>query len=484
MRYTVPRFFSRKSLLILSILSIAVLGLFVGVLSARADVAPPQFPPGANPEIDQVTHVRMMDERVVIEIQAEDDVDVMGTARVWAEFRMENLGSNTEKLMVRFPISYSDGFRGYPEIDDLMVYINNDSVPTTKISLDGDPEKWDDPIKWSEFEVVFPPGEIVEIEVDYTLHGTGYYPFVTYSYLLETGAGWNGTIGSAEIIVRLPYFATTANVLIDEQTGWGSTTDGGILSGNEILWSLEDFEPGYENNITVAMVWPSVWQRILEEQKHVYDFPTDGEAWGMLAKYYKEVSRFSKGYREDPGGVFLHEQSIAAYQEALDLLPDDALWHAGYADLLMWHSVWGSGFTADSRAEFLEGLYQLYLAYQLDPDHEYIQQRLRYSFYGDVVQEENGEFDFLWLTQTPTLAAVEPQETAAPQADPTAISQITFTPQPGPTQSQPGASGDGTTVDEEKAEKKTLPICGSTIIFPLGLIAAVVFPKIRSKKCW
>ena len=481
MRYAVSRVFSRRPLSFISIIIIILLSLFVGVLSVRADVAPPQAPPGANPGVDQITQVRMMDERVVIEIQEEDDVEQIGVARVWAEFNMKNLGSSTERLMVRFPISYNDGFGGYPEIEDLMVYIDNVSVPTSLINLEGDPEIWNDPIKWTEFEVVFPPGEIVEIEVDYTLYGTGYYPYVSYGYLLETGAGWNGTIGSAEIIVRLPYRATTANVLIDEQTGWGMTTPGAVLSENEILWYLEEFEPGVENNINITIVWPSVWQRILDEQRHVYDFPDDGEAWGLLAKHYKEISRFSKGFRNDTGGLFLHEQSMVAYQKALDLLPNDALWHAGYADLLIWHSGWDYGFSTASREEFLDGMYQLYLAYQIDPNNEYIQNYLNSYFLRDAVVEENGEYDFLWLTMTPTLTDIEPQETAAPQADPTAITLVTTTPQL--VQTQPPVIEETKFDEGGEAEdveiKKKSPICGSALLAPFAFGMAVLLPVFR-----
>jgi len=103
---------------------------------AYADVAPPESPPGANPSPDgEVTQVRMVDEKVVIEVQAEEDISKMGTARVWAEFQMLNLGDVKETLMVRFPTSFNDGHYRYPEIEDLKVYIDNKSVSTSRIGL-------------------------------------------------------------------------------------------------------------------------------------------------------------------------------------------------------------------------------------------------------------------------------------------------------------------------------------------------------------
>ena len=49
--------------------------------------------------------------------------------------------------------------------------------------------------------------------MSYTVNGYGYYPQIAFDYVLETGAGWNGTIGSADIIVDLPYDASDLNVL-------------------------------------------------------------------------------------------------------------------------------------------------------------------------------------------------------------------------------------------------------------------------------
>ena len=457
------QFISLRWILVISIFLGSAVGLFMFIIPTRADVAPPQAPPGANPEVNSITEVRMVDEKVVITVQ-EEDINDMGLARVWAEFHMMNLGNTQERLMVRFPISYSDGFSSYPEIEDLMVYVDNISVSTAPLALDGDPDKWDDPIKWSEFEVEFPPGEIVEIEVDYTLFGTGEYPFVSYGYLLETGAGWNGTIGKAEIIVRMPYAATAENVFIESSPGWGGTTPGAVLSQNEVIWNFDDFEPDYGNNISIAMVWPSVWQRLLEEQKQVKNFSNDGEAWGRLAKLYKETSRLRKGTREDAGGIALFEMSVEAYEIALEYLPDDALWHAGYADLLLGNSVWDYFSSSDLREQYVSGLHELFTAYTLEPNHPYIQDLLsRYDYPDDAVTEENGEYVFYGLTQTPILLGESSTQT--PSATPT-VHQL-----------------DTISIDEVSVPEngKPLPFCGSVLLFPLFLGIIVIIPGIGSK---
>lgn len=454
---------------------------------ASADVAPPENPPGANPSPDsEVTQVRMMDEQVVIHVQEETDLSKMGTASVWAEFHMLNLGEVSETLMVRFPTSSNDGFSNYPEIEDMMVYIDNLSVPTSRIKLEGEPEQWDDPVQWAEFEVVFPPGEMVEIEVEYTLKGTGEYPFVSYSYLLETGAGWKGTIGSAEIIVRLPYEATTQTVFIDSHPGWGPTTTGAQLNGNEVSWYFEDFEPVWENNISISLVWPSAWHKVELERKNVAANPEDGEAWGRLGMIYKDISILRRSPREDPGGRELYQLSEEAYQQTLKLLPEDALWHAGYADLLFLKYYWTFySSSEEGRDGMVRALEEIFIAYTLDPDHPYIKDYVEkgYFFPRDAVDQVGDQYVFFWLTQTPTL---QPSRTAFQtptiQISATEMPISTGTASPELQSSATHTPTEISGVNEEQSSRKfPLPICGSMIVFPFLLIIPLVQPLLRHR---
>src|SRR5690606_26879186 len=91
-----------------------------------------------------------------------------------------------------------------------------------------------DEIPWAVFDVTFPPNQDVMIEVTYDVEGFGYYPYEVFKYVLETGAGWNGTIGSADVILRLPYEASDKNVWVEGVEGYGPATQGGVFSGNEV----------------------------------------------------------------------------------------------------------------------------------------------------------------------------------------------------------------------------------------------------------
>jgi len=371
----------------------------------RADVAPPEQPPGSNPHPgSETTQVRMVAEHVLIEILDDEPQDSLGQARVMAEFQMRNLSSQEEVLMVRFPISSNDGFYNFPEIQDLQVSVDGNPVSTTRSEYIGG--VYDDVVPWAEFEVVFPPGQDVAIDVNYTLEGTGEYPYISFKYLLETGAGWKFTIGSVDLIVRLPYDVNHHNVFIDSSPGWGQTSPGAVVDGQKLRWHYDELEPEYQHNLSVVMVMPGAWEKVLTERGNVTLNPQDGEAWGRLGKIYKEICLLRRGIRYDQGGHELFDLSAEAYQKALELLPDDALWHAGYAELLhsryFWEELVAGGYQLSN---YMKAIEEYYIAYTLAPNNTRIQEMMLEPYYGsDAIEIVDDEVIFNWLTVTPTLA--------------------------------------------------------------------------------
>jgi len=435
---------------------------------ALADIAPPAPPPGSNllPG-NETTLVRMLAETVLIDVLPGGD----GSARVTADFTMRNLGGDSESLAVRFPISANDGFYNYPEITDLRVRVDGANVPTRRITIP-DPEDNNYPLPWAEFDVTFPPGQDVLIQVTYTLKGIREYPYVNLEYLLETGADWRGTIGSADLIVRLPYEANPYNVLLD--SGWGMlpTSPGATLAGREIRWHYEDLEPTRAHNLSVALLMPSAWDEVLTEQANLARDPDDGEAWGRLGRIYKIASRLRRDLREDAGGRELFQLSIEAYENAVRLLPNDALWHAGFAELLFDGYYWVE-YNSAEKPGLLRALHELDLAYQLDPDEPFILELIDEvrSALPSGLSKEGDTPVFLWLTATPTfLPSPTPNPTSTPtstlQPSPTAVpptptqvavsATVKSTPSPRPTQ-----------VDAQPVSSPSVPLCGTAILIPL-----------------
>ena len=430
-----------------------------------ADIAPPSHPPGSNPGPGgEGTEVRMMAETVLIEVLSNNATDRLGQARVTADFTMRNLGSKTESMDVRFPISSSNGAGEYPEIKGLNVKVD-DKIISTKRIMEDDPAWSAVPVPWAEFNTTFPPDQDVQIQVSYLLDGTGEYPFVAYYYVLHTGEGWKGTIGSADIIVRLPYEANQFNVIFDEQIGWSQTTAGGAINGREIQWHFEDFEPDRSNDFELSIVNPAVWQNIMREQTNLQAKPNDGESWGRLGKLYKEILFYRRDFRRDRGGQELYRLSVDAYEKALALLPDDALWHAGFADLLSVHAYYSQWEGGDVTPEILRSMQEIDIALGLSPKDAKVNEIAldMYYLFPDAITRLESGLDFPWLTATPV---VESPLVDAP-ASPTPTIEVpptpAFTATAVPTE-------ESTTVPATPVPTANNPLCGSVALIPLLLI--------------
>ena len=431
----------------------------------RADIAPPQFPPGSNPQPGaEMTQVRMAAETVVIEVQKDTTPGSLGRARFTADFTMHNTGTADESMAVRFPITANDGWGQYPEIGNLLIMVNGRQVQYRRANYP-DIRFMDQDVPWAEFDVTFPAGQDVSIRVAYDLKGTGYYPTSAFYYILFTGRGWKDTIGSADVILRLPYEANPQNVILDMETGWGGTTPGGVLQGNEVRWHFEDFEPGENDGIQTmefALVAPAAWQAVLTARANVERTPNDGEAWGRLGKAYKEAYQISKVYRMDTGGQELYNMTVEAYEKCLSLKPDDAQWHAGFADLLANHAFWDLRISG-ATPEMFRALREIHTALELapnDPVVREIAQNVMYMTDGGMTQSGD-HFEFPWLTQTPTppppTATISPvvESTTTPLATRTELPQVEATPTI-PAQASP-----------TPIPQAPNPICGSAAFLPL-----------------
>ena len=448
------------------LLLVFVGAMFLALHPAKADVAPPVRPPGANLEPgSESTQVRMVAETVTLAILPDSGPNQLGQAKVTADFTMRNLGSETETMAARFPVGASDGRGGIPQITDFGVRVNGDPRPTRTITGE-DPNGWEDSVPWVEFDVSFSPGQDVNIVVTYTIQGTGYYPFSYFTYILSTGAGWKDTIGSADVIVRFPYEVNRQNVIIEPaDLGWSESSPGAVLTGREVRWHYDDLEPARENNIVVSIVAPDAWKTVLAERANVEKNPNDGEAWGRLGKIYKEIIYTGKTLRSDAGGLELYDLGVQAYEKCLILLPDDALWHAGYAELLWFNNSW----VYNDTDEALRAAYEINLALELAPGNERIREIADSMTWWDssfAVKNDDGTYTFFWLTATPapTMEVVAVEGTPVPTETPTEIPDVNTEVTPSPV---PLENSSPTPIPQTSS-----PICGGAAL-PVGLVAFI-----------
>jgi hypothetical protein len=418
-----------KRVLIVLILVICAL---VFTSPVKADIAPPEQPSGPNIEPGTgFTMVRMSSELVVIKVSAETPKGSLGHAAVTASFNMHNLGTEDEKLQVRFPVAADDGWGNLREIKNVAVKVEGSTLPTRRIT--GVSQTYGgEEIPWVQFPVAFPAGKDVHVQVSYTLEASGMDPFIWFTYTLSTGAGWQGTIGSANIIVELPYTATPQNVMMGSANSeFTNTVQNGVLHGRNVIWNFVNFEPEEWADFKVELVAPSAWQEVLKYQAITASSPNDGENWGLLARAYKQLvfsPRRGFGLHGDTLPEFptreLYRLSRQAYTKALALKPEDPLWHAGYADLLAQYAYWGH-WSMNTIPEAQEAMRQIKTALALAPDNLQVQeiaQSVYFNLEDGMVQTGENTYDYPWLTASPT-PTITP--TPTPTISPTLLAKHT-----------------------------------------------------------
>ncbi|GAB4523896.1 MAG: hypothetical protein Fur0018_06990 [Anaerolineales bacterium] len=420
--------------------------MFVPSISVLADAAPPDPPHGANPDTTVVTNVRMASETVVMDIGM-PGADEPWAAVVTADFTMRNMGEAVEDLDVRFPLDYTLFLGGqecenpepdFPSITDIRVWVNGQAVPvrTEYVSVKrlSDGQRMDVPC-WAHFQVHFPPGKDVALRVVYTTlpYEIHYYPIVEYAYILKTGSGWFGTIGSADIIFRMPYAITDENF-------YGCSPEDCQRSTYEVRWHREDFEPDFD--VSMAILHPDVWQMLVASREQIAANPDDGNAWGRLGRAYKEIALDRK--HDIVNDHDAYQRSKDAYEHALALLPDDVDWHYGIAELLCAKArtdYYDSGVAiADVFAEFQACVAQLKFVLDARPDDAQALEWLQWTnattacsdhaigerACWDTVDLSGTRPDYLILTPQTPPADLPPDTTPIPEV--TIVSTSTPTP--------------------------------------------------------
>jgi hypothetical protein len=387
---------------------------------------------------------------------------------------MRNLSSTAEQMAVRFPIGESDGWGNTPEIKDISISVDGKTVPTRVINGE-DPNGMSEAVPWVEFDVKFPPGEDVHIQVSYLLEAAGEMPFIWFTYVFSTGAGWKGTIGNAVLFVRFPYEVSQLNVLPNLNAVEPEMVEGHKISANELKWVFTEFEPEARDNFKITIAAPSVWQELLQEQEWVSSHALDGDAWGQVGKLSKDLAFSSRrrGFRavwiiNDIGAQALYQMSLAAYENAVRLNKIDAISHAGLADLLGYYAYYAGIEGINTMPEIMRALEEMHTALKLAWKAERvltIANELTFYLNGGMVQ--NGtEFDFPWLTATPTTT---PTTTPLPPTETLQAGTATATVVRPSATLQPSATA--------TPEKRFYPLCGSAILMPLLLGGLVVYRR-------
>lgn len=365
----------QRWLLVLWVCGLVLVSFWVSLLVSapvRADVGvQPILPGGSNIQPEEETPIQMAAERVEMTVRPATEADnaviqlnpdayglqfqpvwFQAMADVEADFTMKNPTTETVSMTAWFPLASAlenvswelNPDEIVPRIESFQVMAGGDPVDYTVSELPN-PKGEDKPLlPWASFPITFPASQETNIHVSYTLP---LQPSVKGNemalyYIFQTGAGWAGPIGQAELILNLPYPAS-AETLAGMPFGslnppyfvyFGDDVagipPGGVLEGNQARWTWEDFEPGPQDDFAVWLIQPQKWQELKSARAAVQAKPQDGQAWLDLASIYHSLS--TSGYNMP--SVFSTNyltSGIEAYQKAADLLPEHPAPHAGLA---------------------------------------------------------------------------------------------------------------------------------------------------------
>jgi hypothetical protein len=376
----------------------ALLAAMIPGRVARSDAAPPRSPSGSNVVPGQATNVRMLAENVLLWIQKGSDGDYH--AEVTADFLFRNQGNAGESMQVRFPMEnidgIGDGYGGRPLIRNFSAQADGVLLAVQTAT---EPFKYGPVIQWSTFPVSFPADRDVLLRVNYETDLTKGKGYKSLGYILETGAGWYGTIGSAVITYRFPYAVSPVNT---------PNTPDVLRVGREVRFLYSDFEPDPSFNTNLIFVDPAVWQNALDLESYTGEHPQDIPSILQLADTYRDMCNLN------PDSSQLAETIV---DQALTYSPDSADLHAElawiYTDrstILPMSNCYRFPEKEPERSQTIAGLQrELKRAFELDP-----QNAKALELQGRISSDLKTNWDSL-STSIPTIPATEAATIATPE---------------------------------------------------------------------
>jgi hypothetical protein len=495
---------------------LALLGVLLALIipsPVQADVGvQPVLPGGSNIEPEEQTPIQMSAELVTMKVRSATEADntiiqlnpqtygiqykpvwYSAVAEVTAEFTMTNPTSDSVSLTAWFPLASAlESVSWQLNPDESVPYIASFHVAVDGNSLDysvselPNPKGADKPqLPWASFLVTFPAGQETRIQVHYLL------PLVqaikgnalALYYVFQTGAGWAGPIGQAELVLNLPYPASDGTLVrvlpgslrIPYASAYPQVAipSGGVMKGSQARWTWTNFEPTSQDDFAVWLMDPALWKQLEADQAAVQADSSNGLAWLKLASLYRTLA--TSGYNSPSifNTTYL-PLSLEAFQKAAYLLPDHPVPHAGLALVTLAQYV-TSGYVPAEAMQFIQA--QLATAKDLEAKHPELANEAGLSsllvddslltYFGNVTATANYVFDSTSQARETETAAflLTPSVTPTlpPTLTPTSLPSSTSEPTPSIT-ATPAAMPPG----------NTLSTGASVIIFLLVVLFVVL----------
>ncbi len=320
----------------------------------------PILPGGSNIQPEGQTPIQMVAEKVVLNVRKATEADnaavklnpdayalkysmyapawYPAVAEVAADFTMANPTGEVESMMAWFPLASAletvewnlNPDEIVPRIESFQVAVEGEPLVFNVSELPNPKGQDKPPLPWASFPVTFPAGKETHIHVSYVLPAYQTLDFIGMRlyYIFQTGAGWAGPIGKAELVVNLPYPASAETI--------GAAPKGGQAGGQQVRWTWKNLEPGPQDDFSIWLLLPQRWDELQAARAEVKENPEDGLAWLNLAGTYSLLARGLRRGQILPGfGETYQPLGVQACQQAARLLPDNAGPHFGLAVLYL-----------------------------------------------------------------------------------------------------------------------------------------------------
>ena len=317
--------------------------LLVLVSSASADIAPEPLGGGASnsrrPKGSK-TMVAMVHEIVRISVSKD-------TPSFHVTFRMKNTGTHTETIQVGFPSNYKDELLNFSaSINGKLVSVEHEVDSRTYEGSLGEVTR---STYWHVWPMRFPPGEEVTVDVRYSSRTGPRYMASSFSrsnpwsakefarvaesvlpadefatlqprlsvkafrYILRSGAGWHGPIGTCRVEVDLK------DLMVGQPAqGFGDVPIGKFEfpTPDRAVWEVKNLEPSF--NLHFAMLTDITVGEIEELQNRMYvQFPDNPDVADICARYERQFGRFAEAEE-------IERRLFTAWQDRIALWGPDA----------------------------------------------------------------------------------------------------------------------------------------------------------------
>ncbi len=245
------------------LLMLSTVGIQMPAKQVSADIGPATiYAQGGALQTTSSTEVAMEYEKVTLTYGQPVEQKYQGyvvngymPVHVSAEFRMKNTGSSNEKLNIYFPLSDYLYVGGYSEDTSNITNfkVNGNELPLSSITnvpttINGKTQSM--PVY--EWPQTFNAGSTTNISVEYDTKSGEDVEVFYLTYVLGTGRGWKGPIGSGEIKFVLPQTLTNYSV-VSKAPKIQENKIPYRISGNSIIVPLSNYEPEADDVIALGV---------------------------------------------------------------------------------------------------------------------------------------------------------------------------------------------------------------------------------------